>query len=231
MVALYRPRAVLVDHMPQGKHRELRPALETARDFETRWVLGLRGVVGGVEQVWSDLAMQLFRAHYQGLLWYGDSKVLGSAHVNGLRARFGIAPVETGYVSRLKELTHQDPVKHLDFCRIEPAGSRYVRALLDSKVSIIYGGYNSLTDVLCAGKPSLVILRDMKDNEQTAHAAALGQHLGDGMAFLEEKGVDAQVLGEALGRLISGKTGMAGSIKLTGAEKAARVLADLIETG
>ena len=61
LVALYRPRLVLVDHTPQGKHRELVPALSISRDIGTLWVLGVRGVLGAVDQARSELAVDLFR--------------------------------------------------------------------------------------------------------------------------------------------------------------------------
>ncbi len=292
IVTLYRPRCVLVDHMPQGKHKELRPALETETPLKTLWVLGMRGVIGGVRQVWSDLGVSLFKTHYHALLWYGDSAVLGASHMKGLQEQFGIQPIETGYVSRLSELIYWDSAfqtrdpglagtvsvpwageasfsllhhlagaiekigeKHgawrifmdfgnapnqreqvarifnkLSYCRVEQAGSRYVQAFLNSKVSVIYGGYNSLTDVLCAQKPSVVILRDMQDNEQTAHASRLSGHLGTGLVFIEEKGVNKEVLVEALSTQLNAPLFRRGALKLNGAETAARVIAGLIDS-
>ena len=48
-VSLYKPRLVLVDHTPQGKHRELLPTLESA-PMDCRWVMGVRGIMGAVTQ-------------------------------------------------------------------------------------------------------------------------------------------------------------------------------------
>lgn len=290
IVTLYRPRCVLADHMPQGKHKELRPALEAADPLETRWVLGMRGVIGGVRQVWSDLAVSLFKARYHALLWYGDAHILGRSHLKDLAAQFGMQPVETGYVSRLSELAHWDSAlgapdpalagtvsipwagegsfsllhhlagaiekigdahgrwrifvdfgnapgkmkqavkifKRVSYCRVEPAGRRYVQALLNAKVSVIYGGYNSLTDVLCAQKPSVVILRDMQDKEQEAHAARLSDRLGAGLVFVEEKKVNQEVLTGALTRHLTGSGIINGSLRLNGAETAAKTIAGLI---
>lgn len=104
LIKLYRPRLVLVDHTPQGKHRELVPALKAGREMGTRWVLGIRGVVGAVSQVGSDLASDLFRQYFHELLWYGDQGVLGDSHLKALEERFGKMPRECGYVSRLAEL-------------------------------------------------------------------------------------------------------------------------------
>ncbi len=104
LIKLYRPRLVLVDHTPQGKHRELVPALKAGRETGTRWVLGIRGVVGAVSQVGSDLAGDLFREYFHELLWYGDQNILGDSHLKVLEERFGKMPRECGYVSRLAEL-------------------------------------------------------------------------------------------------------------------------------
>ncbi len=104
LIKLYRPRLVLVDHTPQGKHRELVPALAVSREIGTRWVLGIRGVIGAVSQVGSDLAGDLFRQYFHGLLWYGDKNILGDSHLKTLEKRFGEVPRECGYVSRLAEL-------------------------------------------------------------------------------------------------------------------------------
>jgi predicted glycosyltransferase len=105
ILALYRPRLVLVDHTPQGKHKELVPALAAGGGgkTDTIWVLGVRGVVGSVAQASSELATALFAEHYRALLWYGDSTVLGPSHCRLLRQQFGFDPVECGYVLRLAE--------------------------------------------------------------------------------------------------------------------------------
>lgn len=104
VIELYRPRLVLADHAPQGKHRELLGAIAAAP--ETRWVLGVRGITGSVKQVQSPLAATVFQDHYCGLLWYGDSTVLGTAHRDQLSAQFNTNALETGYVSRFIELQH-----------------------------------------------------------------------------------------------------------------------------
>lgn len=103
IVELYQPRLVLADHTPQGKHRELVPALESGNAGAPQWILGVRGVVGGVKQAGSSLAVELYKRYFSRLLWYGDRSVLGSEHVDALTYRFGDTPVECGYVSRLLE--------------------------------------------------------------------------------------------------------------------------------
>jgi len=103
-VLALRPRLVLCDHAPQGKHRELLPAIEAGRPLQTRWVLGIRGIVGSVPQVQSTLARDLIRDAFSGILWYGDSAVLGSHHLDTLERQLGMRPLECGYVSRLLEV-------------------------------------------------------------------------------------------------------------------------------
>lgn len=231
VVSLYQPRLVLVDHTPQGKHKELVPALSVGNGSDTRWVLGVRGVVGAVTQARSALAARLFQDHYSALLWYGDSMVLGKTHCKQLQQQYNTEPVECGYVLRLAEyvawngllqeacepfagtisvpwlgegtldflsvlagvlkkiprsfgrwrlfiemesaLAAGGKIRELfegnDNCRLESPGSEYISSLLHSQIAVIYGGYNSLMDIIHAGIPALVVLREMQDEEQQIH--------------------------------------------------------------
>jgi predicted glycosyltransferase len=260
LVSLYRPRLVLVDHTPQGKHKELVPALSAGRGGDTRWVLGVRGVIGAVRQAHSELARQLFKAHYHGLLWYGDAMVLGKSHREQLRLQYDTEPVECGYVLRLAELAWWEgrlpvsgaPVagvvslpwlgeKSFDFlvvlagvlqkipqsygcwwlfvdtdnssdpstaagqrvgalfaemhnCRIEPPGRAYAAVLPRARTAVIYGGYNSLMDVLHVRIPAVVVLRDMQDEEQQIHLRKLREVAGEALATVSETEVSAEEL-------------------------------------
>jgi predicted glycosyltransferase len=107
LVVRLNPRCVLSDHMPQGKHRELMPALEACGSGgSTHWILGMRGVIGDVAGVWSDSAVSAFRRFYKDILWYGDRTVLGESIPDGIERHFGRKPTATGYVSRLAEWRH-----------------------------------------------------------------------------------------------------------------------------
>lgn len=259
LVGMYRPRMVLVDHTPQGKHKELVPALVHSRDIDTRWVLGVRGVVGDVSQARSELAGNLFRKYYHGLLWYGDREVLGNTHIDQLRQQYGVLPRECGYVSRLSEVAGwMDEMfvrfsegeklagtvsvpwmgeKSLGFlkqlgialaavpqiygdwclfvdtggsvkvrkkvwnifaglahCRLERPGPRYIEALLHSKTAVIYGGYNSLMDILYTGLPALVVEREMRDSEQQLHLQRLRAKVGKRVRVISE----GEILGEQI---------------------------------
>lgn len=258
LLSLYRPRLVLVDHTPQGKHRELVPALSTQSGNDALWVLGVRGVVGSVNQARSVLAGKLFKEHYHAVLWYGDSSVLGTSHCEQLQRQYGVVPVECGYVLRLTEYMfwnnrllerYKQPLlagvvsipwlgeNSMNFltilarvlqkiplsfghwlvfvdtegssgagqklahiftktrnCQLASPGGRYVSALLRSKTAVIYGGYNSLMDVVHAGIPSLVVLREMQDEEQQIHLRKLQDVLGEAIAIVSETRVSSQEL-------------------------------------
>jgi len=290
LVTLYRPRVVLCDHSPQGKHNELRPALEAGFASDTRWVLGVRGVIGSVPQMQSDLSRILFQRHYHSLLWYGDSNVLGQSHLERLHRQFGVKPVECGYVSRLLELmarltnnsdggrflagtvsipwlgensmtllvnlaealhhlgpshgqwrifvgTGNNPDGHatihnlfqnIPHCTLEEPSARYAEALIHSKSAVIYGGYNSVIDVIHAGLPALVLLREMQDDEQQNHLKELVRKVGGQLAVLSEKDADAVTLGTLLQRQLKRPLQRPDRINLDGAENALRHLTTIL---
>ncbi len=290
LVELYRPKVVLCDHTPQGKHRELVPALNATVSADTRWVLGVRGVVGGVPQATSELARELFENHYAELFWYGDSSVLGTEHMCALRKQYGKKTVECGYVSRLSEFRGVKPgptasandvaatvaipwlgekspdfvqmlaqsiaqigpgygqwhiyieradssavktaFNDLHFCRLEnPSGRRYVDSLLASRIALIYGGYNSIMDVLSLNLPAVVVLREMQDNEQQIHLQKLDKAAGSILVSVEESGVNEKALRAALELQLKRNiaTGPSCSINLDGAECSARQLYSILQ--
>ena len=108
-------------------------------------------------------------------------------------------------------------------CRIEPPGQRYTDSLLNSRCAIVYGGYNSLMDVLSLNLPALILLRDMQDNEQQLHLAKLQQKAGPVLKTVEEK-CGAKELGEALNTLLSFPEHQAAPLNLDGATTAAEIL-------
>jgi predicted glycosyltransferase len=282
IVLQYRPKVVLVDHTPQGKHRELLPALKAASGTDTRWILGVRGVVGTVPQAGSTLSQQLFSDYYTRLLWYGDSLVLGTEQPGQLRGQYNIQPIECGYVSRLQELSHQqdkknfnktlagtiaipwlgehshhvltciagavknigpehgnwhifadlNPGEHgqimsslqqLPYCHLQSPGPSYIEALLHSKTAMIYGGYNSLTDVLAAGLPTVVLLRAMQDSEQQMHLHLLDKYTTDQLLSIEEVQLTEKIIEMGLREQLK-RSPMTAEINLQGAENAARQL-------
>jgi len=290
LIGVLRPRCILADHTPQGKHKELVSSLETTRDTDTTWVLGVRGWVGRVPQVWSDIAKRLFSEHYKHLLWYGDSRLLGEDQVRTLKNHFAIQPLETGYVCRIAELDQWLPSQHsadedvagvvsipwlgedtaliikqffhalnkigpqygfwrlfvgspddfscqnwiqdifakLSFCKVTPAGSQYRQALMKAKTAVIYGGYNSLTDVFYANIPAVVLLRGMQDEEQQAHMARLGFLNRDRLITYKEKDIRGDDLAQVLIRQIRSSKLPKPEINLDGAAVAAGYLFEII---
>ena len=104
MVEILRPRCILVDHDPVGKRAELKPALKATADRDTRWILGLRGIIGKDKEIWSQQAADMVSQHYDRILWYGDETILGDASIKQIHQHFKLDPLAVGYVSRLQEL-------------------------------------------------------------------------------------------------------------------------------
>lgn len=290
LVGVLRPRCILADHTPQGKHKELVPSLELSRNSDSVWVLGVRGWVGSVPQVWSDTAKTLFSEFYKHLLWYGDSRLLGKEQAKALKSHFNIQPLETGYVCRISELDQWLSLQHgmdeniagvvsipwlgedtehvikqlylalskigpqngkwrlfvgspddfpnqkwiqhlfapLPFCKVTPAGEQYQKALLKAKTAVIYGGYNSLTDVFYANIPAVVLLREMQDEEQQAHMTRLGILNRDRLITYKAKQVNGKDLAHVLIRQIRSSKLPKPEINLDGAATAARYLFEII---
>jgi len=290
LVALYRPRLVLVDHTPQGKHRELVPALSIGRDIGTVWVLGVRGVLGAVDQARSELATGLFRKYYRELLWYGDSRVLGESHLKQLQKLYWQVPLECGYVSRFAEFVALRSArlereaqfagtvsipwlgeKSLDFlrqlakaleiipenlgnwrlfidagdsaeikkevwslfaglrhCCLEQPGGRYGEALLRSKTAVIYGGYNSLMDIVHTGIPALVIEREMMDDEQRLHLQRLIAIGGGRISSLPESDATVEQIQTMLLDNLQKESNKPTAVNLDGAVQAAKMINRLL---
>jgi len=293
LVTLYRPRLVLADHTPQGKHKELMPALAVSRNAGTKWILGTRGVIGSVSQANSDLATRLYRKFYHGLLWYGDRNVLGISHIEQLQCQYKEFPKECGYVSRLAELAawtersrefemgdtlagtvsipwlgekslhflqllavaltnipqnfgnwhlfidtgSSQSVKKkvfrmfagLSHCTLEQPGMKYVETLLRSKTAVIYGGYNSLMDVLYTGLPTLVVERQMRDNEQQLHLQRLAKKVKERIIVISEAGVTSEQMTASLLDNFSKDERVPVDVNLDGAAEAAIALNEFLD--
>ncbi|MEW6673239.1 MAG: hypothetical protein AB1427_16175 [Thermodesulfobacteriota bacterium] len=279
IVAEYRPRCVLVDHEAPGKRAELVPAIESNPD--TSWILGLRGIIGGVEDVWSQEALYIFKKRYRALFWYGDESVLGRETLRAIENRYGVEPFIAGYVSRLKEMVFwsapgvqadrpyagtiavswnspaamsvltslrqvlsrmgeqygiwrifsnsgKEIFKDLSFCRFEELGPEYLYALLNSKTALVYGGYNSITDILSAKVPALVLLRDLADREQEDHLAKLAASGQAAMQVMPETNVSADRLQAFLENLLRTVWPQDSRLNLDGAENAAKKLVEYL---
>ncbi len=288
LLQLYRPKIMLCDHSPQGKHKELQPLLEGERDFQTVFILGVRGVVGNVSQIASSLSQHLFNEYYKALFWYGDTNILGGQQIDQLYQQFSCNPYACGYVSRLAELRkwkksvskkkppfagtvsipwlgeksmdflrilaaalqnigarygqwsifvgydndHEELVSKLfetfPFCKLQRPGSGYAEALQNSRIALIYGGYNSLMDVLHLGVPAVVILREMADGEQNLHLRLLQEKLDQQLAVYSEEEGSVMALTRLLLRQLQLPAGCGHAMRLNGAENAARELVEFV---
>jgi len=276
----YRPRCVLVDHEAPGKREELVSSIKLETD--TQWILGLRGIIGQVEDVWSDLTTTIFKQHYCALLWYGDETVLGKETLYTIKETFDTQPIITGYVSRLKEMRHwfdishnsgdkpyagtiavpweseasvpfmnslhhalskigdqygkwqifmnsgQNIFKDLPFCTVQDLSPRYLYALANSKTAVIYGGYNSIIDILSVNIPAVVLLRKIDDMEQEEHVKKISDVTNTSLLSISEHDVDSRRLQKALTRQLQVSTLGSSELNLDGAATAAQKLHDYI---
>ena len=279
VVKIFQPRYILVDHAPPGKRGELRLALEQSVGSDTRWVLGLRGIIGNDSNVLSEDSIEVFKRYYHALLWYGDSAVLGPDSLETVAHHFDIEPVETGYVSRLNEIKDllptdkgslagtvaipwgnektwaflekiystlrvigdrygrwhiyvardrrdiiQERFRNLTFCSVCEVSEKYVTSLLNSKVCLLYAGYNSISDILAAQVPSVMLLREVGDKEQNRHLKRVMFHAKEAIQALEESKTDAETLQAALEKQLHAPPFKNQGINIGGAQTAASAL-------
>lgn len=288
MVDILRPRCVLVDHNPAGKRDELIEALQHTAENDCCWVLGLRGIIGDDRQLWSEKTASLVSRHYQEVLWYGDSKALGTEPVEKISRHFDKEVQTIGYVSRLQELkpylvgsrkaeTAQlactislpwlgehteklwqslyraakdcgpergkwhlyvpgeeiDDMKELfaelSFCIIKPISEHYLTSLLHSKIALIYGGYNSLLDIMAAQIPALIVVRATKDREQVEHLERLERLAGTTWQVVEEQAITDLLVTQRFQDLFDQRKKSLPGIDINGAEKAAQYLHNCLE--
>jgi len=117
----------------------------------------------------------------------------------------------------------------LSFCLIEPISDRYIRSLLHSQSAIIYGGYNSVLDVVAAELPVLVVLRSTRDGEQQDHLHRLSVFVGNNWQIVEEEKFTDPMLEEAVRFLLSSKPISSSGVDFSGAEKTAKHLHQILK--
>lgn len=280
------PRCVLVDHLPKGKDGELMRAIISSQSQKTVWILGLRAVVGNVEEIWSDESKRVLESHFSRILWYGSRVIHGSEEFERISSRFKVSTAETGFVSRAKELSlsleakippatesltgtiglswQDKQTKHTirsilsalkatdgqwkmfigpdrsvknSQCEnislppnvsMERFGSDYLAALRVSGVAIAYAGYNSITDILWAQLPSILIVRESPEEEQLVHAQKIKKLVGQGVTFIFEKSLNFCNLATMINVQIGSRLPLFDPELLCGSEKAAGHLIDTV---
>lgn len=133
------------------------------------------------------------------------------------------------YVDRSRAQEVAELFDSLPPCLVEPIGDRYIGSLLNSRVALIYGGYNSILDVLALAKPALVVLRATRDREQQLHLDLLQRSVGGSLQVVKEDEVTSRTLEEALRQLLAAEPGSSPPIDYNGAEKTARHLHQLVQ--
>ena len=111
--------------------------------------------------------------------------------------------------------------------QVEPVGQPYINALVNSRMAVIYGGYNSLMDVLTAAVPALVIMREMIDKEQEEHIRLLQEYCPGSLVVVKEGSVDKKELSGAIELLLK-KRIKRQPLNLAGSEAAARQISFLL---
>lgn len=114
-------------------------------------------------------------------------------------------------------------------CTLENVSDRYLATLANSRVALIYGGYNSLTDIMAAKIPSVVIVRGMNDREQEEHVRKIRQLKPNLICVLKESEVNWKTLAEGLENQLNVEVAFESEIMLNGAEVSAEKIIELLE--
>ncbi len=132
------------------------------------------------------------------------------------------------FVDREKKDSIRELFKNHSFCTVEEVSERYVPSLLNSKVAMVYAGYNSLTDILAAQIPSVVLLRDVEDKEQEDHLSRLIPFIKQFIYVLSESSANTGAIQAALEKQLHAPVWQDQTINIDGAEMAASFLADRV---
>jgi len=118
----------------------------------------------------------------------------------------------------------------LPHCSIENVSDRYLVALANSRAALIYGGYNSLTDIMAAKVPSVVIVRGMNDREQDEHVRKISQVNPDSIYVLKESAAGWKTIAGGLEKQlnVAGEASES-EIMLNGAEVSAGKIVESLE--
>jgi len=109
----------------------------------------------------------------------------------------------------------------IPYCSVENVSDRYLAALANSRVALIYGGYNSLTDIMAAKVPSVVIVRGMNDREQEEHVRKISQSKPNLIYVLKESEANWKTLAQGLEQQLNVEVEAESEIMLNGAEVSA----------
>ena len=118
----------------------------------------------------------------------------------------------------------EEGFRRLAHCRLFEPGAGYFDSLIHSRTAVIYGGYNSLTDLLHTGLSGLVVLRDMADLEQQEHLERLTRLFPERLPAMNEADCREVNLEKVLLRQLQSVRHAYDGIQLDGAETAAKCI-------
>lgn len=184
-VTSFGPAVVLVDKHPTGASGELRIALEAARDAGAGLVLGLRDILDDpavvVEEWAKSGVLEQIPELYDRVLVYGHPAVLDPVLEYGLPpsvrertlswAAVVVAGPECGDADsqRLRGLCNRAGVSFRTFVPDLASAFSAVDAL------VCMGGYNTLTEALASGVPTVCVPRVHPRREQLLRAQAFAR--------------------------------------------------------
>lgn len=111
----------------------------------------------------------------------------------------------------------------LQHCSVELVSDQYLASLKNSSVSLVYAGYNTLTDLLWSKTPAVLIVRNVVSREQEMHMQILSTQVGNSVLILKEKEINPDLLYLSLRQQMR-SIRLNNKINLDGAEVAARYL-------
>jgi predicted glycosyltransferase len=153
--------------------------------------------------------------------WKFVKKIHGA--IKGIGESYGTWQL---FVDQEKKGEITDLFRDLPFCTVYEVSERYIPSLLQSKVAIVYAGYNSISDILAARIPAVIILRDVEDREQQTHVERLLPIIKEYVSVLTESKTDNHSLRKALETRLNAPPWQKEIVNMNGAERAALALAE-----
>lgn len=132
------------------------------------------------------------------------------------------------FVNQEELTTVQEQFRLLPNCSVKPVGEEYSQSIINSKMAIVYGGYNSLMDVCATRTPALILQRNMKDQEQEIHVRQLTRQSPDTLRFLDTTHSQPEPLNRLLSELLTHEK-VSHAINLDGSAQTAASIVNMLE--
>ena len=112
----------------------------------------------------------------------------------------------------------------------QPFSPHFLSALLSTRLCIAYAGYNTLTDCLWAGVPTLLLIRALSETEQQQHAQYMAAAFPATFVPVAEASLTAETLELRLRTLLDADRTTVSPHILGGSEKAAHYLLEVLNS-